>query len=350
MSALFKEVTNESAYLKCGIYGESKSGKTWTASILAIGLHKYINSKEPVFFLDSEGGVDFVLPLFKKEKIKLMAKKTRTFVDLLAGAEEAEQHHSVLLIDSITHFWDELMESYRKKHDLERITLKHWMPIKATWKAFTEKFVNSKLHIIMAGRAGYIWEMVSDEEGIEELQQTGTKLRAEVNTAYEPNLLIEMVRVRKTSKPGAPMIHRAFVVGDRSDVLDGKVFDNPTFESFLPHIEILNLGGKYKGIDLSRDSQGIFAEKSNVGIARIKLREKLLEKIQNEIYLLYPGRDEDSKKSRLLMLEQVFGTNAWKELEEMRNEVLQKGYERVNETRRQKSAPTIEPGTNEAKS
>jgi len=38
------------------------------------------------------------------------------------------------------------------------------------------------------------------------------------------------------------------VLKDRSTLLDGKTFRNPTFETFLPHIQLLNLGGKQLGV------------------------------------------------------------------------------------------------------
>ena len=67
------------------------------------------------------------------------------------------------------------------------------MPLKAMWREFTDRYVNSKLHVIMRGRAGYIWDDVEDEEGVKELKKVGTKMKAEVETGYEPSLLIEMV-------------------------------------------------------------------------------------------------------------------------------------------------------------
>jgi len=42
--SLFKKAENEQAYLKCGIRGFEKSGKSRTATNIAIGLHKYIKS------------------------------------------------------------------------------------------------------------------------------------------------------------------------------------------------------------------------------------------------------------------------------------------------------------------
>jgi len=201
--SIFKTGELEMAFLKMGMYGGAGSGKTFTASDIAIGLHAFAKAKKPIYFLDTETGSDFVLDKFKDAKIKLLVAKSRAFKDLVAGVDEAEKKGSIIIIDSITHFWNELMDAYQKKHNLSRITLRHWIPLKQTWREFTEKFVNSKLHIIMCGRVGDVWEDVEDEEGVLETKRTGTKMKAEVETAFEPSLLVELVKHRKSSRAGA---------------------------------------------------------------------------------------------------------------------------------------------------
>jgi len=289
---LLQKAKPEMAYLKLGIYGEAGSGKTFTSSKVAIGLHEHIKADKPVAFADTETGSDFVMPIFKKAKIDLLVAKTRAFADLLTVVDEAEKNCSVLIVDSITHFWNELLDSYQKKHQISRITLRHWIPLKQTWREFTDRFVNSGIHIIMAGRSAYIWDDVEDEEGVKELKKTGTKMRAETEMGYEPSLLVEMETVRTSARAGANWIHRAWVIKDRFDVIDGKHFDNPGFESFLPHIESLNLGGKHRAIDKDRDSRGIFKE---------------------------------DKIGRLDLLKKAFSTDSWNEISSMRNEDLEVG-------------------------
>src|SRR3990167_4021884 len=126
MSNLLKEVVNESAYLKCAIMGFSGAGKTHTGSKLAIGLTKYCKLDKPVAFLDTEKGSDFMIPMFEKEGIKLLRKKSRSFADLLAVTKEAEQTCGVLLIDSMTHFWTGLVKDFMKKRGISKMYFQHW--------------------------------------------------------------------------------------------------------------------------------------------------------------------------------------------------------------------------------
>ena len=323
---LLQKARPEMAYLKLGIYGEAGSGKTHTSSKVAIGLHKHIKADKPIAFADTETGSDFVMPIFKKAKIELLVAKTRAFADLLTVVDEAEKNASILIIDSITHFWNELLDSYQKKHQISRITLRHWIPLKQMWREFTDRFVSSKLHIIMAGRSAYIWDDVEDEEGVKELKKTGTKMRAETEMGYEPSLLVEMETVRTSARTGANWIHRAWIIKDRFDVIDGKYFDNPGFESFLPHIESLNLGGKHRAIDQGRNSQEIF-KNDGKGEAKFRKIKILTEKVQNAVYRGFPGQAKEDKIGRLDLLKKAFSTDSWTAISSMRHEDLEVGLE-----------------------
>ena len=321
---LLKQAKNEMSFLKLGLYGEAGSGKTHTSSRIAIGLHKHIKDKKAIAFIDTETGSDFVLPIFKEAKIELMVAKTRAFADLLTVVDEAERNFSILIVDSITHFWNELLDSYQKKHQISRITLRHWIPLKQMWREFTSRFINSKLHIIMAGRSAYIWDDVEDEEGVKELKKTGTKMRAETEMGYEPSLLVEMETVRTSPRTGANWIHRAWVIKDRFDVIDGKCFDNPGFDSFLPHVKSLNLGGEHRALDKDRDSQAIL-NNDNRGEARFKNIKIITEKIQNAAYRTFPGSAKEDKLGRLNLLKKAFDTDSWTAITSMRREDLEVG-------------------------
>jgi hypothetical protein len=302
------------AYLKLGIYGEAGSGKSFTSSLVAVGLSKLLHSTKPVGFVDTETGSDFLIPMYEREGVGLVRTKTRAFSDLLAIVDEAEKECSVLIVDSITHFWNELLDSYMKKNELKRISLKHWGPIKQTWREFTDRFVNSHLHIIIAGRSADKWEEVeSPEDGAKELKKVGTKMRTETEMGYEPSLLVEMEAVQLTARAGGKLVHRAYVRKDRFDKINGQYFDDPTLETFMPHISLLNLGGDHMAIDTSRDSQDMF-ERGDTGEKRIIRKEIMLEKITNAMRLLYPGQTEKDKTSRILLLKEIFGTNSWTEV------------------------------------
>lgn len=313
MSTIFHEARPQSAYLKLGIYGEAGSGKTMTSTRVAIGLHAHIKSDKPIFFMDTETGSDFVHDKIAAETgFPLQVAKTRAFADLLVAIDEIPEG-SILIIDSITHYWNELIESYLKKYQKMRLTLKDWQLLKAMWREYADRYINSKLHIIVAGRSADKWADVEDEDGAKELRKVGTKMRAETEFSYEPSLLVEMELIQVSPTIGGALLHRAHVRKDRFDLINGQHFDNPGFEAFLPHIQKLNLGGEHLAIEAGRNSQAIFDD-PNIGEKRAIRKEILLEKIGNEIKKLYPGQTERDKGARIALMEQVFGTNSWTEV------------------------------------
>lgn len=332
---LFQEAKPEAAYLKLGIYGEAGSGKTFTASLVAIGLHEFIKSTKPVGFADTETGSDYVQKMFKKAGIKLMVKKSRVFEDLLKLTDEAEKEFSVFIIDSISHFWIELQEAFMKANDLKRINwIKHSAPIKHIWRDFTERFLNSRLHIIVCGRSSPIYEDIIDEEdGSKETKKTGTKMKTENELGHEPSLLTEMTSVQLSPNFGGKLVRRLLIKKDRFDEMDGQIFDNPTFKTFLPHVENLNLGGEHRGIETGRDSTGLI-QSDRSGEQRMLNRDILLEKIESEITLRFPGQTKEDRTAKLKMIESLFTTNSWKEVEKkVPVEILSAGYEKLKAER-----------------
>jgi len=330
---LFKTAENESAYLKGGILGFAGSGKSYTAMRIAVGLHKFIESKKPIYYLDTETGSDFLLSHFQKNKIELLVCKSRAFIDLLGAVGEAEEKTDILIIDSITHFWTELLQAYQQKKKIARLTLHHWMPIKQEWRQFTDKYINSQLHIIMCGRAGWEFDYIEDNEGVKELAKTGTRMKAESEMGYEPSLLIEMEKVRtEVGKIGGNFLHRAWILKDRFDVINGKFFDDPDFDVFLPHIELLNIGKEHVGTDTKQDSQKLFNSDKSISLLH-KQRDILLEEITAELTLKF-NQTSESKKSKINFLRDIFKSGSWTYIANLPNEKLEEGLKKLKELKK----------------
>lgn len=330
---MLKKAENDYCFLKCGILGFAGGGKTFTASNIAIGLHQHIKAKKPVAFMDTEQGSSFVLPKFQKNSIELLSIKSRAFVDLLDVVKEAEKNCSILIIDSITHIWNEFMSAFQKKKDVKRIQLYHWTELKQDWRVFTDLFINSHLHIVLCGRAGWEFDQVPDESGAMQLTKTGTKMKTESEQGFEPSLLVEMER-KKTDKIGGNIINRAWVLKDRADKINGKFFDNPTFDDFLPHIKALNLGGKHIGVDTSKTSENFF----NGSPANFKKKKDIiLEEIKDEMLLLFPGQSAEDKKGKVEKLQKIFDTSSWTKISnEVKFEDLEKGLKILREENKTK--------------
>lgn len=327
--SLFKPAVMQQGFLKMGMYGEPKSGKTYTASLVGLGIHKLIKSQKPITFFDTETGSEYVLStLYKPAGVELQTVKSRSFADLLAATKEASEISDVLIIDSVTHVWRELCEAYKAKKGLQYLTLQDWGVLKKEWGVFTDLYLNSKLHMIVCGRAQDVWEDRTDERGKVEKTIVGSKMATEKNLAYEPSLLVEM---EKVAQPNTGfLIPRAWVLGDRFSALDGKCFDKPTFETFLPHIEKLNLGGEHVGIDTSRNSEDLFVPDNPSSRSQyLKKRDIALEELKDEIDRRWSGMSVEQKNARIDILHALFGTSSKTAIEDLSLDVLVNGLKRL---------------------
>jgi hypothetical protein len=247
---------------------------------------------------------------------------------------EAREACSVLIIDSITHIWRDLQKSYlarindqrRKKADaagwnfrpLTSLEFQHWGPIKQEWEEFTDAFLSSKVHTIVCGRAGSVYEYQENEDkgGKKELITVGTKMATEKEMGHEPSLLIEMERRYDDGK----IVNTAVIEKDRADKLNGREIAFPTFEKLRAHFDCLALGGEHFGSLSSRDSRERFADVSEDSFAsELRRKEIALDEIKEEILRhLGHGMDAGTKAAKSDLLEKIAGTRSWAKLESMK--------------------------------
>lgn len=325
---ILRPAKNETAYLKAGILGFEGSGKTYTAALIAIGLAQKIGDGRPVAFFDTETGSDYLIQKFRDAGVELLVAKTRAFADLLAFVEEAEDSCSVAIVDSVTHTWTELVETSQSMLNVSRLGFHHWGPIKREWSRFTTAFINSRLHLIVCGRAGFEYDYQKDAEGELELVKTGTKMRAEGQLAYEPSLLLEMEKYRE--RGSRTTVPRCYVLKDRADLMMGREIDWPKFEDFLPVVEFLNIGGTHVGVDESRSSARLVHRPDWSG----RDNRKTIEITLDEIKAVFVRQDLDGtkqavKKERQALLEMAFGSASWTAIEGLDLRELWEGYRKL---------------------
>ena len=335
-SSLFKPAEVTSAFMKLGLLGFQGSGKTKTASKVVIGLVQYMKERgvdyasKPVMFLDTETGSDWVIPDFKAAGIRMEAAKTRAFSDLLTAVDEAEANGSALIIDSITHFWMELTQSYMKKRNRTRLQFEDWGYLKSEWAKFTDRYVNSSAHIALCGRAGFEYDYtVDDETQKKNLEKTGVKMKAEGEMGYEPSLLVLMERQQEIEANKIKRVWRtATVLKDRAARLDGQCFEDPGFEQFLPHIQMLNLGGRQMGVDTSRNSQHMITpDKRDWQPVQ---RRIVLDETKDLLLLHFPGQTAQEKTGKVRALLDAFNAS-WAEIEEVTPLAdLRAGYDKMH--------------------
>lgn len=316
------------SYLKAGILGFAKSGKTHTAMEIAMGTREFFKLDGPIAMYDTETGSDYWKARVRERTgQELLVAKSRSLVDLVGTVSEcASAGVSVLVVDSITHVWREVCDAYLKElqaaaakkkwREPDRLEFQDWARIKLRWASWPDLYLTSPLHIIVCGRAGYEYDMQTDERGKKELVKTGIKMKVEGEFGFEPSLLIEMERDWTATDP-PEMIARATVIGDRFDLLNGKTCDMPTFKFFQPFMEQLS-PADHAPIDTStKTSFGLDSERADDWKREKDRREILSEKILGALTLAgMDGKGADDKKARTELFRKYFGSTSWKEISE----------------------------------
>lgn len=222
----FTKAEARQAKLKIGQYGEQGSGKTLTALLFAEWLAKKEGKR--VAYIDTERGTDFYATAIKErsvhpEAFDFDALYTRSLSEAVEALEEIDPKvHGVVVIDSVTHLWEAAKEAYRGKlTSKDGIPIQAWGQIKKPYKRLMSMFVDGNFHAIVCGREGVMMEENADGEA----KVVGKRMKAEGETPYEPHILLRF-HPKRTDDGG--YLTSVFCEKDRSGILTGKTFDNPT--------------------------------------------------------------------------------------------------------------------------
>lgn len=333
----FAEVENTRPFLKMGAQGFAGAGKTYTLALIAAGLHKRIGSEKPVVIFDTERSSKFLKPFFRKLGIKAVRKESRALVDFVEAIDRCEQGAAdILILDSVSHLWENFVEAFKAERRISELRFQHWGVLKPLWKTkFADRFVTSGVHILMTGRAAFEYGIgeKDPETGRREIIKTGVKMRVEGETAYEPDILIEMARFEEMDKRGKKEVWReATVLKDRSNTIDGRVFKNPTYENFVPAIEYLMDEARAEGVPEQGDDQALVRDADRARAQEPDvMRKVLLEEIEALMVSAAPGQTAKEKKWKGDVLQLVFNTGSWTKVELLTPEQLADGKARVAE-------------------
>lgn len=239
----FRKAKAEQAALKIGMYGPPGSGKSFTSLLLAEGLAGI--TKKRIAYVDTENGTDFYCQTVPTRAVHPAAFDfdaiyTRSITEVTASLRELNPaEYSVIVIDSITHLWEAARQAYSGKlTKIGTIPMQAWGKIKKPYKDLMSFLLSSPMHVIICGRQGVEYE--TDEE-TDELKAIGLKMKAEGETPYEPHILfrMEIIKPKHTNEIASIV---AYAEKDRTGVLAGRSFVNPTFTSIC--VPLLGLLGE----------------------------------------------------------------------------------------------------------
>ena len=210
MAALtFKKATKEQSRLRLALFGPSGSGKTFTALRLATGLGGRIA------VIDTErGSASKYADRFAFDVLEL----PQFNIDTYCEAIEAAAGYNILIIDSLTHGWHELIA------EVEQIAKAKYRG--NTWSAWSEgtpkqrQLVDALLsfdgHIISTMRTKTEWTIQKDQNGRTTPTRVGLAPEQGKGIEYEFDLLMEL----------SPE-HIGHILKDRTGKYQDKIIDKP---------------------------------------------------------------------------------------------------------------------------
>lgn len=254
----FRKKTNTKAALKIGIYGPPGSGKTFTSLLCMEGIAKGTGKR--FAYVDTEQGTDFYashVPArsVHPEAFDFDALETRSITEVLAEVRKLDPEiHCGVVFDSITHLWEATQAAYTgKRTSTGGIPIEAWSRVKKPYKDLIAWILSTPLHVIICGRQGNDFD--TGEDG--KMTKVGVKMKAEGETAYEPDILIRM----EPEKVGG--VSKLWALGekDRTGVISGKWIELPadqspgyTFRAIVQPLMGLVSGTTHGSIDSDADT------------------------------------------------------------------------------------------------
>jgi hypothetical protein len=256
----FAKAKAEQAAIKMGIYGPPGAGKTFTSLLIAEGLAKA--SGKRIAYVDTERGTDFYCKAVPSravhpEAFDFDALYTRSLTEVMSALKGLKaDEHGVIVLDSITHLWEAAIAAYNgPKNSNGSVPMHAWGRIKKPYKDLMAFLLSSPMHVLILGRQGV--EYSKDDEGGES-RAVGVKMKAEGETPYEPHILIRMEAVKPAKTNELATIY-AYAEKDRTGVLSGRSFANPTFATLCAPIMGL-LGGTQAKVATEDEAAAVDAE------------------------------------------------------------------------------------------
>ncbi len=328
---LLQPVTGATA-AKIGLQGGFGTGKTLTATIIAIGLSKTFHNSAPICIVDGENAASFVADVCALEGVPLMRVASHTFVDMRDGLKEAEASCCAFIVDHYDAANKELVSAFREQTDHvgRRLSFHHRDTIMDVWEDWTRQMRASPLHVIVNGRISWEWDDLLDENGDVQAVRGETKMRGA--GGYEPDLLIELTTVRKLApvKPGqkpkkqGTFEHTATVLKDRHRTLNGRSWQwkdlndykagdyAKVFSAFRPHFDKLSIASRAE-TPAARSSAGLFSAPR--GESAMAEREKRVAiaagEIDEALAFFWPSANgTEDKRLRSIVKQMLFGVRS----------------------------------------
>ena len=206
----FVKATKKKAKLRLAIFGASGSGKTYTALRIAKG----IGGKIAV--IDSErGSASKYSDRFDFDVVELDEQRIENYIQNINEAEKGG--YGVLIIDSMSHAWQELLQEVEKiaQAQFKGNTWSAWSKGTPKQKSLVDALLQFNGHIIATMRSKTEW-VIEQNNGKNKPTRVGLSPEQGKGIEYEFDLLMEITPE-----------HFANVLKDRTGKFQDKTIEKP---------------------------------------------------------------------------------------------------------------------------
>lgn len=323
-------------FIKASFGGFAGTGKTRTASEFIAGVYQDLKIKKPLLIVDNEKGSRFLVKFFEDKNIETYVKETVQLSDVIGSFRLLNDGEiGFLFIDSLSKVWYQYVRDYKELNGKKTfMTLQDWGKILPAWQEmFSDQFVNLDGNCVFTGRGGYTYDMeVNEETKKKEFNKSGVKMKLAGETPFEPDINVWM-EMEQEMKEGKPIVWReAQIMKDRSGLIDGMTFKNPTYKDFQPVVKYLMQipTGEVAG---STSNNNLAPSENFEYLNRKQEKEKLLDEIKGifDLHGLGGNLGKELKQMKAMIINKVFDTTSMERIQDMDNKILTEGKELIAE-------------------
>ena len=209
----FKKATKAAAKLRAAIFGPSGAGKTFTSLRVAAGLA----GTGTIAVIDTErGSASKYADRFAFDVLELEDQTIAGYCEAIRQAADAG--YAVLIIDSLSHGWQTLLEEVEKlaKAKYRGNTWSAWSEGTPLQRKLVQAILGFPGHVIATMRSKTEWTTVDDGRGKKSPQRVGLAPEQGKGVEYEFDLLVEISTE-----------HIANVIKDRTGKFQDKLLEKP---------------------------------------------------------------------------------------------------------------------------
>jgi hypothetical protein len=180
----FRKATKEKTFLRCALYGPSGSGKTFTALRVANGIGG------PIAFIDTERGS--ACKYADRFEFDVLELADRTIAGYIAAMGEAvKAGYRVVIIDSLSHAWQELLDEVDRATASSRSgnSWQQWANATPKQRKLVDAILRLPAHLICTMRAKTEWTQETNERGKTAPKRVGLTPEQGKGIEYEFDLL-----------------------------------------------------------------------------------------------------------------------------------------------------------------